>query len=188
MCNGIKQKLTCSTMEVLIYQGATALLLIPSFAHSQARFFVSWLIAPKSRFTTQNCHKLSSKKHTLYHKKFQNLPLVAPWSVMDLSETKPDTDEVNTTLPVFDAFRNGCASWQMWKTDSKFVDIWVENSWAVNSTIGFRMFVPTLFTYWSDPQKLYCHINTKRILITSKKYIIKRNIWLLRLQSVFSVG
>lgn len=66
---------------------------------------------------------------------------------MDLSETKADTDEVNTTLPVFDALSNGYASWQMWKTDSKFVDIIVVNSLDVNSTIGFLMFVPTLFTY-----------------------------------------
>ena len=30
-----------------MYQGATALLLILSFAHSHAKFFVSWFIAPE---------------------------------------------------------------------------------------------------------------------------------------------
>lgn len=139
-------------MEVLIYQGATALLLIPSFAHSQAKFFVSWLIAPKSGLTTCKYYNFVIKKHS-YHKKFQELPLVAPWSVMDFSETKAETDEVKTMLPAFNAFKNGCASWLMWKTDSKFVDISMENSSTVNCTIGFRMFVPTLFTYWSNPQK-----------------------------------
>ena len=39
---------TCSTMEVLTYQGATELTLILSLAHSQAKFLVSWLIAPEN--------------------------------------------------------------------------------------------------------------------------------------------
>lgn len=35
------KRLTCLTIEVLMYQGATALLLMLSFAHSHAKFLVS---------------------------------------------------------------------------------------------------------------------------------------------------
>lgn len=60
---------------------------------------------------------------------------------------KPATDEMNTMLPFPDAFRSGCASWQKWYEDSKFVDISFENSSAEYSTVGLLMFVPTLLTY-----------------------------------------
>lgn len=76
------------------------------------------------------------------------LPLVAPCTDIDLSETKPETEEVNTILPAFEALRRGYASWLTWKTDSKFVAIRVEKSSEVISATGLRMFVPTLFTYW----------------------------------------
>ena len=66
---------------------------------------------------------------------------------MDFKDTKPETEDVNTTLPDPDAFRRGYASWHQWKTDSKFVVTRAENSTAVISTIGFRILVPTLFTY-----------------------------------------
>jgi hypothetical protein len=38
--------LTSSDIEVLTYHGATELLLMWSFAHSHARFFASWFVAP----------------------------------------------------------------------------------------------------------------------------------------------
>ena len=47
--------ITWSTIGVLMYQGATALLLILSSAHSHAKFFVSWFIAPeKSQYDNDN--------------------------------------------------------------------------------------------------------------------------------------
>lgn len=78
---------------------------------------------------------------------------MAPWTDIDLSETKLETDEVNTTHPAPDAFRRGYASWLVWKTDSKFVAISFEKSSDVISTIGLRMFVPTLFIYWSKNEE-----------------------------------
>uniref|UniRef100_A0A2N9EUK2 Reverse transcriptase Ty1/copia-type domain-containing protein n=1 Tax=Fagus sylvatica TaxID=28930 RepID=A0A2N9EUK2_FAGSY len=43
-------------------------------------------------------------------------------------------------LPAPDSFRRGCASWHKWKADSKLVVIREENSSAVKSTVGFRLF------------------------------------------------
>lgn len=139
-------------MEVLIYQGATALTLIPSLAHSHAKFLVSWLIAPRgegqiSHYITLYCSTLGKAWAILV------LPLDAPWTDMFFNDTKPETEEVNTTCPAPEAFRRGYASWHMWKEDPKFVPMSIENSSDVNSMIGFRMFVPTLFIYWTHIQK-----------------------------------
>lgn len=60
--------------------------------------------------------------------------------------TKPATEDMNTILPAPDAFKRGCESWHRWYVDSKFVDIRIEYSSAVNSVVGFLMFIPTLFT------------------------------------------
>lgn len=78
------------------------------------------------------------------------LPFVAPWTDIDFRETKPETDEINTTLPTPDAFKSGYASWHIWKVDPKLVSTRVENSAVVKSVTGFLMFVPTLFTYTSN--------------------------------------
>lgn len=75
------------------------------------------------------------------------LPLVAAWTDIDFSDTKPETEEVNTILPAPEALNRGYESWHMWKEDSKFVDMRIETSSAVKSTIGFLIFVPTLFIY-----------------------------------------
>ena len=61
--------------------------------------------------------------------------------------TTPATEEMNTILPIPDAFRRGCASWHRWYIDSKLVVMSVEKSSEVNSMVGFLMFVPTLFIY-----------------------------------------
>jgi len=139
-----------------MYQGATALLLILSFAHSQARFLVSWLIAPiyqkenkPSKFDKLINITAFVKQAAIQHRACK-LPFVAPWTDIDFSETKPETEETNTTLPIPDAFKCGYASWHMWKTDPKLVSIRVENSVLVKSVTGFRMFVPTLFIYTSN--------------------------------------
>ena len=47
--NNKNKILTPSVSEVAMYQGATELALMLSFAHSHAKFFVNWLIAPKQR-------------------------------------------------------------------------------------------------------------------------------------------
>lgn len=141
-----------------MYQGATALLLILSFAHSQAKFFVSWLIAPIKQKTNKSSkldkliNTTFSVKQATAHHWIGELPFVAPWTDIDFRETKPETDEINTTLPTPDAFRSGYASWHMWKVDPKLVSIRRENSAVVKSIIGFRIFVPTLFTYTSITQ------------------------------------
>lgn len=59
--------------------------------------------------------------------------------------TTPATEEMKTMLPIPDALRRGCASWQRWNVDSKLVVMRVEYSSGVNSMVGFLMFVPTLF-------------------------------------------
>ena len=73
--------------------------------------------------------------------------MVAPWTDIDFSDTKPETDETNTMLPDPDVLSRGYASWLVWKTDSKFVAIKVEKSSSVKSTTGFLIFVPTLFIW-----------------------------------------
>jgi hypothetical protein len=45
--NHISRTLTSSTSEVLIYHGATELVLMLSFAHSHAKFLANWFMAPK---------------------------------------------------------------------------------------------------------------------------------------------
>ena len=42
----IRRDLTLSTREVLMYQGETELTRMLSLAHSHAKFFVIWFIAP----------------------------------------------------------------------------------------------------------------------------------------------
>lgn len=44
---GKSKNFTGSTMVVLTAQGATVLIRMPSFAHSHAKFLVTWFIAPK---------------------------------------------------------------------------------------------------------------------------------------------
>jgi hypothetical protein len=45
--------------------------------------------------------------------------------------TTPETEEMNTMLPIPDAFRRGYASWQRWNVDSKLVVMRVEKSSGV---------------------------------------------------------
>lgn len=145
-----KKKITCSTIEVLMYQGATALLLMLSFAHSQARFLVSWLIAPTNHKKQTNLQNFINSSPSPSPYWIRRLPFVAPWTDIDFSETKPETEDIKTTLPTPDALRSGYASWHIWKVDPKLVSMSLENSAAVKSIIGFRMFVPTLFIYTSN--------------------------------------
>ena len=89
------------------------------------------------------------------------LPLVAPWTDIEFSETKPDTEEVNTMLPTPNALRGGQASWEIWKADSKLVDMRVENPTTVKSTTEFRMFLPTIFIYGSKTSQSSSSVNKK---------------------------
>jgi len=60
--------------------------------------------------------------------------------------TTPETDDIKMMLPDPDALSRGCASWQRWYEDSRFVAIINEYSSAEYSVVGFVKFVPTLFT------------------------------------------
>jgi hypothetical protein len=71
--------------------------------------------------------------------------------VPDPIAVTPATDDMNTILPLPDAFKYGWASWHVWYTDSKLVAMIKANSSDVYSTVGFRIFVPTLLTWTPIP-------------------------------------
>ncbi|WVZ01753.1 hypothetical protein V8G54_022559, partial [Vigna mungo] len=104
------KRVTFSARGVLITPGATQLLLILSLAHSHARFFVIWCIAPFAALYTTG--------------------------VMFEAIT-PAAEDMKTILAASEAFRRGCASWLKWKQDSRFVLITNAKSSAVKSRVGF---------------------------------------------------
>lgn len=83
--------------------------------------------------------------------KHGQLPLLAAYKVPDPIAVTPATDDMNTILPLPDAFKCGWASWHVWYTDSKLVAMIKANSSDVYSTVGFRIFVPTLLTWTPIP-------------------------------------
>jgi hypothetical protein len=98
-------------------QGATELTLILSLAHSHARFLVSWLIAPLEA-------------------EYIGYPM--------LTDVTPQMEDTKTILPAPEAFKSGCASWDRWKADWRFVFIKNEKSSAVYSKVGLYTLVPAL--------------------------------------------
>lgn len=69
--NILARELTLSTSEVLIYHGETELTRILSFAHSHAKFFVIWFIAPEKQGSgnlkpINSCHLARTKYKILW--------------------------------------------------------------------------------------------------------------------------
>mmetsp|Transcript_2976 Transcript_2976/g.12855 ORF Transcript_2976/g.12855 Transcript_2976/m.12855 type:complete len:208 (-) Transcript_2976:33-656(-) len=109
-----------------MYHGATAFTLIPSFAHSHARYLVSMFIAALvMAYTTPLC--------------------------MDTSDA---TLELNSTHPSRDFTSRGWNSWHSAKEDSRLTSISARYSSGVKSTVGLRVLNPTLETRMSTlPRK-----------------------------------
>lgn len=60
---------------------------------------------------------------------------------------KPETEDMNTMLPLPEAFSNGYASWLKWNDPSKFVLITLQISSSVTSAAVFNdVVLPALFT------------------------------------------
>lgn len=76
------------------------------------------------------------------------LPLEAAYGVEKGRAIKPETEDMNTMLPLPEAFSNGYASWLKWSDASKFVLITLEISSSVTSTVDFNddNVLPALFT------------------------------------------
>ena len=80
------------------------------------------------------------------------LPLVEEYTAAPSGKAaEPAMEEIKMTLPLPDSFRNGCASWERWKEESKFVAIKLEYSSEVYCVTGFHPgpMPPALLTYHS---------------------------------------
>ena len=107
------------TRGVLVYQGLTALIRMPSAPHSAARFFTI-------------CDKAA---------------LVMAYRTPDLIAIPqpPATDDTRTTLP-FPSFNSECNALVNEKADCKLVSKMKEKSSSVYSIVFLRILVPTLLT------------------------------------------
>jgi hypothetical protein len=74
-----------------------------------------------------------------------------------LTDVTPQIEDTKTILPAPEAFKSGCASWDKWKADWRFVFIINEKSSAVYSKVGLYTLVPALL--------IYLFINTKLVII-----------------------
>ena len=64
-----------------------------------------------------------------------------------LTDVTLQIEDTETILPAPEAFKSGCASWDKWKTDWRFVFIRNVKSSAVYSKVGLSTLVPALLIY-----------------------------------------